>query len=267
MKNKSLIFLFIFCTGFSFWGMAQQGVEGPKNVVKINLSSLVLNNFGLQYERKLSHKISFGLGFRFMPDGQLPFHNTIKSLINKAHSSGSGNNNNNNNNDSSFQNAISNSRMGDWAVTAEVRFYFGKKGFARNFYGAPYIRYAQFSLNIPYTYTDQNNQPHHMDLQGNLTGFGAGLMLGKSFMIKKRVVLDLWILGPFYGPGHANVTATADLSQLSDQDKQNLQSNIQNLKIPTWTINANVTNSGVTATGTGGFIGIRGLGLNLGIAF
>ncbi|HUX83917.1 MAG TPA: DUF3575 domain-containing protein [Chitinophagaceae bacterium] len=265
MKFKPQIFFFMLCLGLPFTAMAQKVNQGPENIVKINLSSLALNNYSFQYERKLSHKISFGLGFRFMPQGALPFHNSINSIINKNQSSGSGNNNNNN--DSSFKNAVTNSRMSDWAVTAEVRFYFGKKGFGRNFYVAPYVRYTQFSLNIPYTFTDQNNQPHNMNLQGNLTGFGAGLMLGKSFMIKKIVVLDIWILGPMIGPGRVNVNATADLSQLSDQDKQTLKDNIQNVGIPTWTLTANVSNTGVQATGNGALIGVRGLGFNVGIAF
>jgi hypothetical protein len=38
-----------------------------KNTVKINLSSLALNNYSLYYERMLTRKISATIGLRYMP--------------------------------------------------------------------------------------------------------------------------------------------------------------------------------------------------------
>jgi hypothetical protein len=245
-----LVFIFLSLKGFS-----QDAEVYPANVVKINLSSLVLKNIGLQYERKLSRRISFGLGFRIMPDGPIPFRSV---LLKKSNSSG---------NDTSFKNSITNSRLGGWALTGEVRFYMGKKGFARSFYIAPFVRYAQFSLVIPYTYTDQNGKPYNLSLNGNLHGIGGGFLLGKEWLIGKRVSVDLWLFGPFYGRANATANASTDLSGLSDQDKQNLKNKIQNVNLPMTTITANVSNSGVQATGVGPFGGIRGLGLNVGIAF
>lgn len=52
-----------------------------KNLVKINFTALIFNNYSLQYERAIGKRISLVAGFKFMPKGQIPFLNTIKSLV------------------------------------------------------------------------------------------------------------------------------------------------------------------------------------------
>ncbi|HVB03487.1 MAG TPA: DUF3575 domain-containing protein [Chitinophagaceae bacterium] len=236
-------------------GMQASGTRGPDNVFKLNLSSLALKNISLQYERKLGRKFSVCLGFRLMPQSPLPFYPLILTRI---QSQGS---------DSSGQNAIRNARIGNWALTPEIRFYTGKKGAPRGFYIALFARYAQFNMDVPITFTSQNGQPYNLQLNGKLNGIGGGFLLGYQWLIGRHVTLDWWIFGPMFGVSKSSLDAIADLSGLSAQDKQQLVNNIQTFGIPLTTINASVSNSGVQVNANSVFPGIRGLGLNLGIAF
>ena len=44
----------------------------PMNIIKVNLTALVLKNYSFQYERILNRKFSAAIGFRTMPTGKLP---------------------------------------------------------------------------------------------------------------------------------------------------------------------------------------------------
>ena len=47
----------------------KQVAAPKKNILKINITSLPISNYGFQFERVLSKKISFVLGYRTMPLG------------------------------------------------------------------------------------------------------------------------------------------------------------------------------------------------------
>lgn len=131
---KKWLFLFI-C--FPFIAEAQVPVLSGKNIVKLNVSSLVAKNFHLTYERKLTGRISASLGFRTMPKGSLPFKSTFENIVEGS--------------DFNFNKF----EMGNTAFTPEIRFYLGK-GNLRGFYVAPYLRFASFDITAPIKYTYNN---------------------------------------------------------------------------------------------------------------
>jgi hypothetical protein len=49
-----------------------------KNAIKVNLSSLALNNYHVQYERKILPKMTLSLGIRVMPKSGLPLQSTLE---------------------------------------------------------------------------------------------------------------------------------------------------------------------------------------------
>ena len=53
-----------------------------KNFVKVNLTSLFLKNYGIQYERVLSKRVSAAIGFRLMPYTTIPFKDKIIDMAN-----------------------------------------------------------------------------------------------------------------------------------------------------------------------------------------
>ena len=57
----------------------QEAVEHPEkeNFLKINLTSLPLKNYQLQFEHVLSRKVSVALGARSMPNSGIPFKSVV----------------------------------------------------------------------------------------------------------------------------------------------------------------------------------------------
>lgn len=53
----------------------------PANMVKLNLTSLPLKQYALQYERVLNRKFSVALGVRIMPATTLPFKQAILDAV------------------------------------------------------------------------------------------------------------------------------------------------------------------------------------------
>ena len=61
----------------------QEAVEHPEkeNFLKINLTSLPLKNYQLQFEHVLSRKLSVALGARIMPNSGIPFKSVVLEAI------------------------------------------------------------------------------------------------------------------------------------------------------------------------------------------
>lgn len=227
----------------------------------MNLSSLALKNYSFSYERSLTRKISFVAGYRFMPysslDG-LPLVDKLQDrLIDK---------------DVLTQNDLDN--LSDWSAanktfTGELRFYGGKEPGARGFYLSLYGRYTDMQVAYLYDY-ETSNKAYLIPLKSNVKGLGGGLMIGSQWLIAKRVVLDWYILGGHYGKLTGNTDAAVDLSSMTAAEKAELQQDLESL-IDAGDISfiseATVTDEGVKAKIDGPFLGIRGAGISLGIAF
>jgi len=64
--------------------LSQTNPTGPENTsmnfIKVNLTSLLIKNYSLQYERVLSRSVSAAISFRIMPETGLPFKNQIINM-------------------------------------------------------------------------------------------------------------------------------------------------------------------------------------------
>lgn len=238
-----------------------------KNNVKINASSILLNNYSFSYERSLTRKISFVAGYRYMPEEALSDLRLVNILEDKYEV------------EMDDADLISSSNN---TYTGEFRFYGGRHAGARGFYLSVYGRYTDMKVNYQHEYeteryayddfgyvTDYNYETYTLPLQSSVKGFGGGLMIGAQWLIAKRVVLDWYIIGAHYGKLKGDGSALADLSTLSASEKQELEDELNGLievKGKTY-IDASVTDRGADFKVDGPFLGIRGLGFNLGIAF
>ena len=93
---------------------APETTQQPKmNFVKLNITSVFLKNYAIQYERVLTKRISVGLSFRIMPSSTLPFKSSIINSMDNP--------------DQQAVNAIESLKLDNIAITPEVRFYLGKK--------------------------------------------------------------------------------------------------------------------------------------------
>ncbi len=229
--------------------------EQGKNLIKINLLSLPLKNYSVQYERPVAKKISVALGVRFMPEGTLPLMSVAKKLAES----------NDPNDDISDQ--IENIRIGNFALTPEVRFYMGKEAL-RGFYIAPFARYATFNVSLPFDLEteDVNNQvtTERIDIKGELSTIAGGLLFGAQWKLGKRIYLDWHILGPHFGKATGNLVGKKNLTAEEQAELRNLIADLEEIPFVKYTTNVDASGAQVKVDGPWG--GIRS-GLSVGIRF
>ena len=223
------------------------------NIVKLNLMALGLKNYSFQYERILTKKISFAVGVRTMPTGELPFLNSYVDDIADG--------------DPDTEASFRALRVGNFAITPEVRFYLNKKGYGRGFYIAPYYRYAKFkSEEFPVEY-ESGSSSKTIKLKGDVATNSGGLMIGAQWHLGKVVTLDWWILGAHYGKSKGTLTGVPS-TPLTSQEQTNIKNEIEAIGegIPLTKITADVSANNVKAIIDGPWGGVRA-GLTIGIKF
>jgi hypothetical protein len=215
------------------YGIQEYEVRGM-NIIKANLTGLLFRSYGGQFERVINRRISVGLSYRNMPEGPIPFRNAVINQVADG--------------DQETIDQINSLRIKSMAITPEVRFYLGKKGFGNGFYLAPFYRYATHeasNISVDYQGTGGANQ---IDMSG------------------KQIVLDWWILGPHYGGGNGDLRGVSS-TPLTPSEQADLQNELENLAYPfgvkaTVSVNAN----GATVQMKGPVAGVRA-GIMLGFRF
>jgi hypothetical protein len=229
-----------------------------KNLVRVNLTAIPLNNYSISYERAIGKKISVGLGFRYMPEDNIPYVSELESAIDDA---------------DAFD-KLKQLKTSNLAITPEIKFYFGK-GVFRGFYIAPYARYAEFNGLLPFDFEyDHDANPatadkkSTIDLDGKITTFSGGLLFGAQWKLSKLLYLNWEILGGHYGSSKGNIVGT--MAELSDPNvRQGLEEELKDLEdsdIPLVEIKTSVTNKEARADLTGPWAGVRG-SIGLGFRF
>jgi Protein of unknown function (DUF3575) len=254
--KKFIFFFAIFSTSISIVNAQVDSTSVNKNnkvqtnqqnFLEISLTSLPLRNFNLDYQRRITRKTSVGLVARLMPNGPIPFEQTIRSNIS----------------DSTTKSQINNVRVGDFAIMPEIRFYFGHRGAFHGFYLALFGNLGHYSISLPYNYTDSNNVNQTIQMSGKMNTITGGFMLGAQWSIGKVVSIDLHILGPNYGSAKGSISGTGSLSS---SDQSSLQSSLNDLKIPLVTTTSTVNANGAKLNFSGPWAGIRS-GISVGVRF
>ncbi|HEY1025833.1 MAG TPA: DUF3575 domain-containing protein [Sphingobacteriaceae bacterium] len=225
-----------------------------KNLVKVNLFALPLNNFSFQYERAIGKKTAVGLGFRYMPNSGVPLKNSLEQVID----------------DPETWDQIHSFKTGNVAITPEIRFYAGK-GVFRGFYFAPFARISRFSAELPFEYEFEAENPdgstftrtENILLKGNVNTITAGILLGAQWKVSRLVYLDWWILGPQYGGSKGHIIGSKNLLP---EEQNELRAELSDLDIPLVDATTSVNSSGARMDFKGPWAGLRA-GLNLGIRF
>jgi len=222
-----------------------------KNLVKWNVAALVLKNFSFQYERAITQKISGAVGIRFSPKSGVPFSSALKNAID----------------DDETWESIKDFKTGNFAITPEVRFYLGKGGF-QGFYVAPFIRYANYTAEVPYNFDVEdgagNSRTEVIELDGKVNSFTGGLLFGAQWKIAKRFAIDWWILGPNYGTSNGNIAGNKALNQ---QEQDALRETLKDLEdLPVVKTKSSVDANGARVDFDGPWAGFRA-GLSVGFRF
>jgi hypothetical protein len=257
MKIRILVFMiFLITTSLSTYsqqyGIVEYEIPG-RNILKANLTGLLLRNYGAQYERVLSHRVSVGLSFRYMPEGPIPFKSTIINNLEDT--------------DQETIDQINSLRLSSMAITPEVRFYLSKKGWGRGFYLAPFYRYASHEVNnVNVEYEDAVSGPSTIAMTGKMSSNTGGLLIGAQWDIGTNLVLDWWIIGPHLGGGNGELKGTSS-RPLTASEQADLKNELESIDFPFGiesqvTVNAN----GAQMKLNGPVAGVRAA-IQLGIRF
>lgn len=254
MKRSFAVLFFVlpllnFTVGY---GQKENSVVKKNNIIKVNLTSIALKDYSVQYEHVVNRHQSFALGLGISPNVGLPFKQTLLDQF-------GGNDD--------AKKAIESTVFTKVSVTPEYRFYFGKKGAPTGFYLAPFARYTHMTIDQDYPFTPSDGVHHLAHVTGKFSGIGGGIMAGAQWSLSKSITLDWWIIGPFIGSMNASFHGTDDMSDMSQKDKEDLEGNIESVDIPLWKIDATVGNNTIDAKLKGPFYGVRAFGISLGFRF
>jgi len=222
------------------------------NLVKINLLALPVGNFSFQYERALNQKISAAISLRLMPESNLPFKSAIENLVD----------------DDETWKHLDKLKIGNFAITPEVRFYMGEN-VLKGFYIAPFARFASYKAKMPfdfeYDHPIDGPKMETIPLDGKITSFTGGVMVGAQWKLSKVVYLDWWILGPSYGTAKGDISGKKDLSD--PQEREALRDELKDLETDdVITVTTEVNESGANVHLKGPWGGVRA-GLAIGYRF
>ena len=171
-----------------------------KTIIKVNVTSPLLNSYSFSAERILTKSLSLQVGIAKRSDSKLPFAESIEKEL-AGHKDFS----------------VNNLTIGSFAVTPELRWYTGGN-YGKGFYLMAYYRYQKYTMQGLEGKTElstttagvSTKEDVNIASSGDLTtksfgaGFGVQWFLGK----KKNIVLDWNILGAHYGKGTLNLSGT-----------------------------------------------------------
>lgn len=226
-------------------------ITPKKNLLKINLTALPLNNYSGQLERVLGKKISIAINYRYMPLGNIPYRDNIVKLANG---------------DANMQNTLDDFLVSNTALTPELRWYPGKKGFGKGFYFAPFMRFARFhGEGIKIEFSEVNGVKDNISLSGDVKSTTYGLMMGAQWFLGKSICLDWQIIGPHYGSGNGTLSGLSSFT-LSAAEQTSIKDAVNNIDIPMTTVTSEVTSNALKLNLNGPWAGIRA-GISLGFRF
>jgi hypothetical protein len=180
----------------------------PSYAVKWNPGSLVLGKVSMlgEYNYKKKKSITFGIGIPFEKKHDFKLGDSTRELTMKT-----------------------------FSIMGGYRMYMGKKTMT-GFYFEPYLKYVKNDAASIIT-GDIGPDKRNLVLTSEYSGFGVGAQLGVQFMIAKRVVFDIFILGPEANLSHhrailQDVNATTPWDAAASQDAEDeLQESVGELPI------------------------------------
>lgn len=240
-------------------GTTETVVGYKKNIVKLNLSSLALNNYSLSYERSFNGNFSVVAGYSMLPKSKV----TSLFVVEKAMESFL-------DEDDAFLDDLSAFTIANNTLTGELRYYAGKHLGSRGFYVSLYGRYMNTKINAPIDYESSGDKVYTLPFDGKIQGVGAGLMIGAQWLLFKNIMLDWYILGGHYGRTSIDLPASANLSTMTPDERRDMENDFESMNEDfngKASLNATVTDKGVDLQGKAPFAGIRGFGFNIGYIF
>lgn len=223
---------------------------GALNILKTNITGIILKNYSLQYERVIDKKFSLLLQYRFMPETGLPFKHAIMKWATD-------------NSNADTKKLIEEFRMSNFALAPEIRWYTGKKGYGTGFYVSLFYRYATYTSNhLNIFYTDDQDVQQSIGLDGKLTSNTGGILLGWQHFWK-HIGMDVWIFGPQYGGATGTFNGLSSRI-LNKDEQQNVRDQLNNIDLPLTRITIYVDENSASLQLHGPWAGLR-IGLSFAV--
>ena len=245
-----LIFLLVITVSFTKAGaqeIIKKGISKDPNVIKLNISALAVKNISVQYERQLGKRVTAALNVHFIPYGSLPYVSRIANAVNQP--------------------LINFDKMsfGNIGVTPELRYYMGLKPPLRGFYMSAFVNYNNYKMNLPVIYGSAIKKTGIFT--GNISSLTAGVQFGIQWRLTKCLVLDWWIIGPNFGFGKGHFDFAGKLDSFEQTDLRDALEQLKRDAPFSWIEGYTVNAEGANVQVKGPWVGLRGLGFNLGFRF
>lgn len=180
-------------------------VKFAPNMIKLNMTGLLMKSFGVQYEHRLKKKITLAGGLIYRPMGSWFFaryYDTTQASVGISQ-------------ETRFM--FSSSRYRSLMLTPEMRYYFGRRA-PRGFYLAAFLRARIDRTLFDFHYYEDlvaNTQQKIGQGRLNETMLGGGVMAGFQLITKKHWGIDFWFLGPWIGNQHVSLKSDVNAKNIS----------------------------------------------------
>lgn len=174
MKNIITLFLPVLLLFSCHFTLAQSEKEDKKQtIVKLNMSSLAINNINLNFERTIKNNMSINVGLN------VPLNMKVRSI------------------DSEYLRDSKPSVAKGFGIVSELRFFSKKNKALNGFYTAPYVHIGRYSLsNVgrsvsiepSWISNDATGILIMQDIKAHLVGVGG--VLGKQWIVKNKIAID-----------------------------------------------------------------------------
>ncbi len=234
-----------------------QSLIGGGNILKTNLSADAIKNYNITFEKSINHFISLSVNYKNMPLSNLPLQSIAKKFINNP--------------------AIDfdKFKFGNTTITFEGRFYLGLSKMS-GFYIGPYIRYGNYDLSVPasYTYTPDKIFPAEIvkpitalaTLDGTVRTQSYGVHVGMQFQLLTKLVLDISFIGGHYGTSTGKLEFSPP-GGFPEPARVALQEVLDNTQADPFKLKSTVYPNKAILDTEGPWAGLRGLGIGLGLRF
>lgn len=181
--KKILMFVIFFTLTISICSAQTEN----KNIVKIFPTSIIFGKTTIGYERVINENgsITFNLG---LPTGINHLDLVPDNYLDEIN--------------------IMDSKLKGLLLMPGYRFNFSKKGAPLGFYIEPYLKYENFNVDFDSEFIDDENERFLANINGNYSGFGAGVQMGVLCLISDVVSLEWSFLGLEAKAANADLTWT-----------------------------------------------------------
>ncbi len=218
--------------------------QEKSNLIKLNLWPLSVGNIALEYERSLNEHLSINGTISYRPKANLPFKSLWESAFDDDN------------------NILGEAKLGAFSITSEVRFYISNKEVLKGFYIAPFVKYANYSVQTKIT-VDESNYHREVPISGTLNAFTAGVAVGNQWKLGENIYLDWRIVGPSYGFNNGKFEGK---TPLNTDEQREVKRQLEEFDSNLMKIKKEVNADGVILSTSGPFAGIR-TALSIGYRF